>query len=79
LLTFTSRSSLRAAAERLHDGVTANEAELTLQVPGDTSARSVLEVLSRIDPDSVAHISLQTPDLNDVFLALTGQTRKDQA
>jgi ABC-2 type transport system ATP-binding protein len=77
LLTFTSKSSLQAAAEALHDGVTANEADLTLQVPGDTSARSVLEVLHRIDLDDVPHISLHTPDLNDVFLALTGQTRKD--
>jgi ABC-2 type transport system ATP-binding protein len=79
LLTFTSKSSLLAAAEQLDDGVTANEADLTLQVPGDTSARSVLEVLSRIDLDNVPHISLHTPDLSDVFLALTGQTRKDQS
>jgi ABC-2 type transport system ATP-binding protein len=79
MLTFTSKSSLRAAAERLHDRVTANEADLALRVPTDTSARSVLEVLSRIAPDDVPQVSLHTPDLTDVFLALTGHTRKDQS
>jgi len=33
-------------------------------------------VLSRVDADSVAHVTLHTPDLDDVFLALTGQARK---
>jgi len=78
LLTFSAKGALEAAASQLHQGVTRNDEDLTLQVPNDTSARSVLDVLSRIDVDDVPHISLHTPDLNDVFLALTGQTRKAQ-
>jgi ABC-2 type transport system ATP-binding protein len=61
-------------AGRVH----ANDEDLTLQVPADTSARAVLDVLRQIDVDDVPQISLHTPDLNDVFLALTGQPRKDQ-
>jgi len=38
----------------------------------------VLDVLGRIDVEDVPQISLHTPDLNDVFLALTGHTRKAQ-
>ncbi|MFC6085309.1 ATP-binding cassette domain-containing protein [Sphaerisporangium aureirubrum] len=75
VLNFTSRTAFEAAAARF-DGATRNDEDLTLQVPNDTSARSVLEVLNRIDVDEVPHISLHTPDLNDVFLALTGQQRK---
>jgi ABC-2 type transport system ATP-binding protein len=76
LLTFTGRSALDSAADRLPAGVTRNEEDLTLQVPSDTSARALLEVLRAIDVDDVPQVSLHTPDLNDVFLALTGQTRK---
>jgi ABC-2 type transport system ATP-binding protein len=72
LLTFGSRRALEAAAGRLGDAVVSNEEDLTLQVPGDANARSVLEVLSQIDVDDVPHVALHTPDLNDVFMALTG-------
>jgi ABC-2 type transport system ATP-binding protein len=78
LLSFTSQRALDAAANQVL-GASRNDADLTLQVPADTSARAVLDVLSRIDVDDVPHISLHTPDLNDVFLALTGQTRKDHS
>jgi ABC-2 type transport system ATP-binding protein len=71
LLTFTSRQALDAASSRLAQAVACNEDDLTLRVPGDSSARSVLEVLSRIDIDDVPRVALHTPDLNDVFLALT--------
>ncbi|MEV5407900.1 ATP-binding cassette domain-containing protein [Thermopolyspora sp. NPDC052614] len=75
MLTFTSRHALDAAAERI-EGAVRDDADLTLRVASDTSARSVLDVLTRIDADEVPHVSLHTPDLNDVFLALTGQSRK---
>jgi ABC-2 type transport system ATP-binding protein len=45
-------------------------------VASDDSARAVRDMLSRIDVDSVQHVALHTPDLDDVFLALTGQARK---
>jgi ABC-2 type transport system ATP-binding protein len=73
LLTFTSKSALDAAADQFREGVRRNDEDLTLQVPSDSSPRSVQEVLSQIDVDTVQHLSLHTPDLDDVFLALTGQ------
>ena len=79
LLTFTSKRALEAAAPQLPEGTSRNDEDLTLQIPSDPSARSVLDLLSRIDADDVPQISLHTPDLNDVFLALTGQTRKAQS
>jgi len=73
LLTFTSASALGQAAAQFGDRATRNDAELTLQVPAGDSGRSVQDVLSRIDVDSVLHVTLHTPDLDDVFLALTGK------
>ncbi len=73
LLTFTSANALDAAAGQFGDRASRNDADLTLQVPADDSGRSVQDVLSRIDVDSVRHVTLHTPDLDDVFLALTGQ------
>jgi ABC-2 type transport system ATP-binding protein len=78
LLTFTSAGALDAAARQFGDRASRNDEDLTLQVPGDDSARSVRDVLSQIDVDSVPHVRLHTPDLDDVFLALTGQARKAQ-
>jgi ABC-2 type transport system ATP-binding protein len=79
LLTFSSRRALESAASRLDEPVVRSEQDLTLRVPANASARAVLEVLSRIDADDVPHVALHTPDLNDVFLALTSHTRKDQS
>jgi ABC-2 type transport system ATP-binding protein len=78
LLTFTSAGALDAAARQFGDRASRNDADLTLQVPSDDSARSLQDVLSRIDVDSVRHVTLHTPDLDDVFLTLTGQEGKAQ-
>jgi ABC-2 type transport system ATP-binding protein len=78
LLTFTSASALDQAATQFGDHASRNDENLTLQVPADDSGRSVQDVLSRIDVDSVRHVTLHTPDLDDVFLALTGQAGKAQ-
>jgi ABC-2 type transport system ATP-binding protein len=79
LLTFTSASALDAAARQFGDHASRNDEDLTLQVASDGSGQSVHGMLSRIDADSVAHVTLHTPDLDDVFLALTGQARKAQS
>jgi ABC-2 type transport system ATP-binding protein len=49
---------------------------LTLNVPSDGSPRSLRDVLDELDQRSieVTNLSIHTPDLDDVFLALTGQT-----
>ncbi len=79
LLTFTSASALDAAAREFGDRASKNDEDLTLQVASGDSARSVQDVLSRIDVDSVLHVTLHMPDLDDVFLALTGPARKAQS
>jgi ABC-2 type transport system ATP-binding protein len=78
LLTFSSIGALDAAAVQLGDGVVRDDEALTLRVPSDTSARSLRDLLGRIDVDEVPRVSLHTPDLDDVFLALTDHTRKAQ-
>ena len=47
---------------------------LTLQVPGDGSLRSLRTLLDRLDYAAieVGSLSIHTPDLDDVFFALTG-------
>jgi ABC-2 type transport system ATP-binding protein len=77
LLSFTSKRAFEAAADRIQ-GARRNDQDMTLHVPAGAGARAVLDVLSRVDVDHVPHISLHSPDLNDVFLALTGETRKEQ-
>jgi ABC-2 type transport system ATP-binding protein len=78
LLTFTSAAALDAAARQLGDRATRTDADLTLQVASDDSARSVRDLLSQLDVDAVQRIALHTPNLDDVFLALTGKARKAQ-
>ena len=48
----------------------------TLQVPSDGGVRSLRALLDRLDNASieVEELSVHTPDLDDVFLALTGRT-----
>ncbi|MGW5226484.1 ATP-binding cassette domain-containing protein [Nocardia niigatensis] len=72
-LAFTERPEFEAAA--LLFGSTAQvNGDLTLAVPSDGAVRSVREVIDRLDAARVepAGLSVHTPDLDDVFLALTG-------
>ncbi len=50
----------------------ATDADLALQVPSDGSMDSLRDVLDRLDGVKVDRLSVHTPDLDDVFLALTG-------
>jgi ABC-2 type transport system ATP-binding protein len=72
-LRFSDAAALRAAA-RVLNGSTVDDAALTLRVPGDGRVKSVRALLDRLDEYSVdvAEFSVRTPDLDDVFLALTG-------
>lgn len=79
LLTFSSRTALHAAAGQFSGMATTNDEDLSLQIPGDGSARSLQDMLSRIDVDAVRHVTLHRPDLDDVFLALTSQSGKAQS
>jgi ABC-2 type transport system ATP-binding protein len=72
-LRFTSVAELDAAA-RVLTGSARDDDDLTLQVPNDGGAKSLRALLNRLDEQSidVEEFSVHTPDLDDVFLALTG-------
>jgi ABC-2 type transport system ATP-binding protein len=74
-LRFASPDELAAAAGVLADASPDTEA-LTLQVPGDGSPKSVRTVLDQLEARSIeaATLTVHTPDLDDVFLALTGHS-----
>ncbi len=72
-LKFGSQPDLDAAAALLQ--ATARDVdELTLQVPADGSLASLRQVLGRLDDATidVENLSIHTPDLDDVFFAVTG-------
>ncbi|MEV4294576.1 ATP-binding cassette domain-containing protein [Microbispora rosea] len=77
-LRFTSREELDAAA-RILPGATRDDEELTVRVPGDGGVRSLRALLERLDAHSVdvEELSVHTPDLDDVFLSLTGTANKE--
>jgi ABC-2 type transport system ATP-binding protein len=72
-LRFTDVAELDAAARVLADS-TRDDEDLTLRVPSDGGAHSVRTVLNELHDHSISaeEFSVHTPDLDDVFLALTG-------
>jgi ABC-2 type transport system ATP-binding protein len=78
-LRFADVAALHAAA-RVLDGSTVDEAALSLQVPGDAGGKSLRALLNRLDEHSidVEEFSVHTPDLDDVFLALTGHASTEE-
>jgi len=72
-LRFADAAELVAAAGVL-TGSARNDGDLTLRVPSDGGAKSLRALLNTLDEKSidVDEFSVHTPDLNDVFLALTG-------
>lgn len=73
-LQFADTTGLDAAARTL-PGSTRDESALALQVPSDGGVRSLRALLDRLDEDAidVNELSVHLPDLDDVFLALTGR------
>ena len=74
-LRFTTVAELDAAARVLPDASRDDEA-LALRVPSDGGTKSLRALLDRLDEYSLSaeEFSVHTPDLDDVFLALTGHT-----
>jgi ABC-2 type transport system ATP-binding protein len=72
-LTFAGDPALRTAAQAL--GVPVPPDSLTLEVPGDGSVHSLRTLLSTLDGAGaeLESLAVHTPDLDDVFLALTSQ------
>jgi ABC-2 type transport system ATP-binding protein len=75
-LRFAGDSELGSAMRVLADSTRDSEEDLILRVPSDGGAKSVRAVLAQLDAHSieVEEFSVRTPDLDDVFLALTGRT-----
>jgi ABC-2 type transport system ATP-binding protein len=78
-LRFAEAAELDAAA-RVLTGSTRDDQELTLRVPSDGGSRSLRAVLDRLDEHelSAEEFSVHTPDLDDVFLALTGHASEKE-
>ena len=81
-LRFADASELESAARALGmpDPPTRDDDELTLQFPSDGGVRSLRALLDRLDAESidVDELSVHTPDLDDVFLVLTGHPDKEK-
>ncbi|MET8311001.1 ATP-binding cassette domain-containing protein [Micromonospora sp. NPDC005173] len=80
VLEFADLAGLDAAARTLATA-TRDDTALTLQVPSDGGVGSLRSLLDQLDRASVsvAGLALHTPDLDDVFLALTGQPDNERA
>ncbi|MEU8651483.1 ATP-binding cassette domain-containing protein [Streptomyces sp. NPDC048737] len=86
-LRFTDPAAYRSAAvalggatipgSRLHpSGATPEDEALSLRIPSDGSQRELRAVLDRLDAAGIEadELTVHTPDLDDVFFALTGGT-----
>lgn len=71
-LQFANTSGLELAASVLTEGAR-DDSEFTLQVPTDGSVRALRTVLDQLDQAAIEvnGVSVHTPDLDDVFFALT--------
>ena len=78
-LRFADARGLDTAMSALGQGARDNAA-LTLVVPSDGSLRSLKIMIDRLDERAIEvdELSVHTPDLDDVFLALTGDSTKEQ-
>jgi ABC-2 type transport system ATP-binding protein len=72
-IRFTDPAAYRSAASALRDVTTDDEA-LALQIPSDGSQRGLSSILSWLDAEGIEadELTVHTPDLDDVFFALTG-------
>jgi ABC-2 type transport system ATP-binding protein len=71
--------ALRAAAA-LFDGATPDEERLVLRVPASGDVASLRQLLAQLDEARIAveELSIHSPDLDDVFFAVTGQPTLEQ-
>ncbi|MGH8933940.1 MAG: ATP-binding cassette domain-containing protein [Egibacteraceae bacterium] len=76
-LQFADARGLESAAYTLGEVLRDDDA-LTLRVPSDGSVRSLKTLLDRLDDESIEvdELTVHTPDLDDVFFALTGHPKE---
>jgi ABC-2 type transport system ATP-binding protein len=72
-LAFADAAELDRAVRSLDAG-TRDDESLTLQIPSDGGVPALRALLDRLDAASieVSGLTVETPDLDDVFLSLTG-------
>ncbi|MBQ1113444.1 ATP-binding cassette domain-containing protein [Streptomyces anulatus] len=72
-LRFTDPDAYRSAASALRE-VTRDDETLSLQIPSDGSQRELRSILDWLDSADIEadELTVHTPDLDDVFFALTG-------
>ncbi|HEY8983024.1 MAG TPA: ATP-binding cassette domain-containing protein [Streptomyces sp.] len=78
-LRFTDPASYQSAVAAFGNAAGDDET-LALQVPSDGSQRELRSVLDRLDAAGIEadELTVHTPDLDDVFFALTEQTEKTE-
>ncbi|WP_433280036.1 ATP-binding cassette domain-containing protein [Micromonospora sp. CA-244673] len=78
-LRFADPQCLDAAMRVLNQASRDNDA-LALRVPSDGSLGSLRTLIGRLDDQAIEvdELSVHTPDLDDVFLALTGDSAKEK-
>ncbi|MGW0537342.1 ATP-binding cassette domain-containing protein [Streptomyces sp. NPDC003032] len=74
-LRFADPAAYRGAATALRE-VTRDDESLTLQLPSDGSQRELRSILDRLDSAGIEadELTVRTPDLDDVFFALTSSS-----
>ncbi|MFE5481000.1 ATP-binding cassette domain-containing protein [Streptomyces sp. NPDC056527] len=74
-LRFADPSAYQSAASALRE-VTRDDEALALQIPSDGSQRDLRNILDRLASAGIEadELTVHTPDLDDVFFALTGDT-----
>ncbi|MGW2729217.1 ATP-binding cassette domain-containing protein [Streptomyces sp. NPDC001494] len=72
-LRFTDPAAYQSAANALRE-VTRDDQALALHIPSDGSQRELRTILDRLDSAGIEadELTVHTPDLDDVFFALTG-------
>ncbi|MFC0627912.1 ATP-binding cassette domain-containing protein [Kribbella deserti] len=75
-LQFADSAELALAVQHLRDAAP-DQDSLSLRVPNDGTVHSLRALLARLDDASleVESLSVHTPDLDDVFFAVTGQPK----
>ena len=79
-LRFAGDLDVETAMRLLPGSARDDEDDLIVRVPSDGGAKSVRAVLNQLDEHSieVEDFSVHTPDLDDVFLALTGHASTEE-
>ncbi|MEV6204105.1 DUF4162 domain-containing protein, partial [Streptomyces sp. NPDC051771] len=75
-LRFTGPDAYRSASDALREAAARDDEALTLRIANDGSQRELRALLDRLDAAGVEadELTVHTPDLDDVFFALTDST-----